>query len=109
MEQVTRGCVFVPRRVFYDALGTAPTQGNRILEPFESIRNRTQLPGFLVETVDILSEAEIHMALGDLWMCISGKSVFIVGGDLVDGKQRRNSDGSEMIGEFFSSAIQDGE
>lgn len=51
---------------------------------------------------NVMPDAEIHESKRDLWYVISGKGIFILGGELVD---KKNNGGGELTG----SSIEGGE
>lgn len=82
-----------------------PRQGKRMLSLPE---NLTGIPLGILEDSVVVNAPEIHRREGDLWQCLEGEAIFVVGGELVDIEERTRADGSRNPDELTGAGIEGG-
>lgn len=101
--------IYIPRQVIDDTLESIPTDGKKSLEPLKSLAKERNLPINILENTNKANPPEIHLHEDDLWISISGKITFVVGGTIVGGKEKVRSDGSVDKNEIVGDRIDGGE
>lgn len=76
--------IHIPGSIIEETKNTLPQQGKRSLEPLRSFAKEHGVPLAILEDTDVENEAEVHKTKADLWQCIGGEAVFIIGGELVE-------------------------
>ncbi len=76
--------VYIPKRKIDETLATEPTQGKHLLEPLKSLAAAMNLPFKVLEDMDVVTEAEVHLHEDDVWFCLEGEVRFVCGGALTD-------------------------
>ena len=101
-------CIYIPHAVIEKTEKNLPQQGKHSLEPLRSLTKSNEVPLSILEDTDIDNEAEMHMTKADLWQCIEGEATFILGGEMVNKRVKKNQDGSEDQTEIFAETISGG-
>jgi len=101
-------CTHVTHEDLLKTLATPATQGAKQLEPFKSFSVEHGLPFAILEDHAVRNDAEVHMEMADLWVCLEGNVTFIVDGELKEPKRRLNADGSENEKELYATEIVNG-
>lgn len=100
--------VLVKKEFIKETLRTEAKRGKGLVEPLKSFALEHKLPFKILEDKEVSNDAEVHRHEGDLWQCLEGEAVFICGGELIEPKAKKNSDGTLDEREWSGSGIRGG-
>lgn len=101
--------VHITKKLIDATLETEPRDGKRLLEPLKAFSLAGGAPVHILEDVAIANPPEIHRKEADLWICISGNPMFVVGGTIQNPQPQRRSDGTVNEDEITGENIDGGE
>ncbi len=101
-------CVFVPSNDVQATLAVPATAGKKLLQPFRAFALANNLPFNILEDVNVVNEAEVHIHEGDLWLCLEGEVAFVYGGEMVNPWFKKLADGTEDRREVKAKEIKGG-
>src|SRR3989344_8243484 len=75
---------FIQNAIIEDTLSRVPVDGKRVMDPFNTLAKKHNLPINILENHRVSSsEAEAHRHESDLWICLEGEVEFVVDGEMV--------------------------
>ena len=76
---------FIQNAIIEDTLSRAPVEGKHVMDPFNTLAKKHNLPINILENHRVSSsEAEAHRHEADLWICLEGEVEFVVDGEMVN-------------------------
>lgn len=109
--------IFIPKAVTDRVLGKPPLQGKHFISSFGKLFEASGVPQGAQGAIEILenheverfgNQTEVHRTAADLWVGISGSITFVVGGEVVEPRERVGADGSVNPNEIRGKAITNG-
>jgi len=101
--------VLVRKEDIEDSLRNNPSEGSKMLEPFNAFKKEHNLPFGIIEDSNVTDLARVHKNKGELWHCLEGDPVFICGGSLSNPSFEKDSFGNDIENELISDLIREGE
>ncbi len=89
-------------------LAQASVPGKRLLDPLKSFSKSNGMPINILEDKIVDNDAEVHTHEADIWHCLEGEVIFVVGGEMVDPRPKDNKDGTFDNRELKSKEIKGG-
>jgi mannose-6-phosphate isomerase-like protein (cupin superfamily) len=104
--------VLIPKSIVEQSLGQKPLKGKNRLNPFYEFATKNQLPIIIFENHEVesdIAESMVHEHFSELFICIDGKAIFIVGGKLINCIPATDENGVEIPYEWRGVGITEGE
>ncbi len=101
--------VHITKKQVEETLAVTSTPGKKSLEPFRTFAKENNLPIKIIENHQTENnEAEVHMREADLWFCLEGEVTFRCGGELIEPRHVKQSNGNDDPNELKAKLMHGG-
>ncbi len=99
-------CSILTKQAIDQLLLSPSLPGKHTLESWKQSPESKVIPFTILEDVTYIERrAELHLREADVFYCLEGEATFVYGGELVDGHERVNADGTTNPNEWRGSDI----